>query len=341
MARFIITNEDPAPYRDRIVQFWDEYLPGTPSQRFEWLSQGNPAGNAIWFFAFEENSRELAGLMSITPKEIGVSGEKIRVGIAGDFMVSSKYRVLGPTFHLVKKAVNSCREFGLHALYTIPNQESRKIMMKSGFDSGEVLISFVKPLDIHYYLAKKVPSWFARVLSPILSIAIRRISLEIYTPLSGCYSGNDNFDESYDKFFQSKLKINTSVMSFRGSSYLKWRYGNNPAHKFRVLSYQDEPETDLSGYIIYTKTSDNRYLIYDTLFTDETVFKRLLKKLIVIASQENGRAIHMTISSNNKSFIDVLHQFRFFDDGDRSELLVSGGDMQLEKWAILLGDRNI
>ena len=62
MGKFtILKTEDASPYRDQILEFWDEYLAETPPGRFEWMCEGNPAGPATWFIAFEEGMERFSG----------------------------------------------------------------------------------------------------------------------------------------------------------------------------------------------------------------------------------------------------------------------------------------
>ena len=64
----IIQKINPLEYKNDIINMWKTNLPGTPGDRFDWISSGNPFGKAIWFLAIEEKNRKLIGTTNISPK---------------------------------------------------------------------------------------------------------------------------------------------------------------------------------------------------------------------------------------------------------------------------------
>src|SRR6185436_12415022 len=120
MTKFEIRQVSPTEHTQQIRGFWQKYLPVTPMARLEWL-EGNPAGATLWLFAYDGKTQEVAGMVSITKKEIYVEGKLVSVGILGDLMAGERYRVFGPAMQLIREGVAAARNAAISWVYTIPN----------------------------------------------------------------------------------------------------------------------------------------------------------------------------------------------------------------------------
>ncbi|MCK4708459.1 MAG: hypothetical protein KAU21_07565, partial [Gammaproteobacteria bacterium] len=188
MAKFEIILSDPLKYKNEIIQFWEDYLTGTGAGRFDWM-QNNPAGSSIWLLAFEMDSKELAGMISIMLHEVLIEGEKIRSGIVGDFMISNKYRVFGPALPLLKAAVGSKDSLDLDFLYTVPNPASMKLTARVGFSERIKMCHFVRPIKTESYIASRVKN---KIILKVLSIGADAVLS--WLPIRGFISKNDDFE---------------------------------------------------------------------------------------------------------------------------------------------------
>jgi len=341
VAKFKIIQKDPTPYKQQILQMWEENLPGTPPGRFDWLNRGNPAGAAIWFFAFEEKTGELAGAISIMPKEVFLNGDKIRAGILGDLMVVPKYRVFGPVLQLAKTATKSLYEMGFRFIYTVPNPASKKIMERVGFMDIGVLQSMVRPTRVTYYLEKYVPPFLARVAAVFVEQGLRLLSRDTYIFPKGVFGEVSEFDESFDRLWDKKIKNNESGMIGDHSSlYLTWRYLRNPQYKFRILTYKKDQVEDLSSYIIFYIEND-KLCIHDIFAFDKSCINAILKKIVDIARENKYHGVYIGILENNP-LKTILKSFNFMDTKDNAFVSILGDYRLLgDKWFFFEGERNI
>src|SRR4030042_4579678 len=260
MDRFTVSQIDPIQYKDQILKLWEECLPGTPHGRLEWMHMGNPAGPAIWFCAFDNKTNEIAGVISVMPKELNLNGKPIRAGILGDFMVSSKYRVFGPNLQLPRTVLSHLSDLGFNFLYTIPNPESEKIIKRVGFKNAGVMHSLVKLLKTRHYLNKYLNSFAGRLISPFTDIGLRIISRETYVSAAGMFEETSVIDETFDLLW-NKIKLQQPHMIGDHSPlYITWRYLQNPLYKFRVLTYKEEFKGDLLGFIVFTIDQGKLYI---------------------------------------------------------------------------------
>jgi predicted acetyltransferase len=340
MERFHIIQADPMQYREQILKFWEAYLPMTPPQRFEWLNQGNPAGAAIWVLAFNRKNNELAGVISVMPKEIILEGQTVRGGILGDFMVSNKYRVFGPNLQLPKTVLSHLSDLGFNFLYTIPNPESEKIMKRVGFRKAGVMYNLVKLLKTKHYLNKYLNSFAGRLMSPFTYIGLKIISRETYVSAAGVFEETAVIDEIFDLLW-NKIKLQQPHMiGDHSPSYITWRYLQNPLYKFRVLTYKEEFKGDLLGFIIFTIDQGKLY-IFDIIAVERTYIHRLLKRIVSIARSESCLSINIDVFETNP-LLPILKSFRFFDArGDIAMYSFGEQSTSFQDCSFFGGDRNI
>ena len=339
--QFPILIKDPLPFKKQIIKMWQYNLPGTPPERFEWLNHGNPAGNAIWLFAFEGHSNNIVGTTSIMPKEFYLHGRKLRAGIVGDIMVSSTYRNLGIGLELQKMAINVLSQFGFNFLYVVPNEMSKKLVQRAGFEKFDTLCTLVKPINLSYYLARYTTHFLSRFLSPIISSFMRKMSREgVIIPKSSRFESISPDDESLNRLWKNAVKSKSCTLSNHESQYLKWRYFETPLNRFGLEAYKSAPRGELLAYAVYTINSSKLY-IYDLLVLNENDIMIILKRLVDIGRENNCVGIYISLTKQclllNKiksfGFINARNDFEIFMYGDRKVFK--------SEFCLLSGDRNI
>jgi len=340
MEKFIITQDDPMTYRENIIKMWTEYLSDTPRGRLDWLNIGNPAGKAIWLFAFEEKSNDIAGFISIMPRKLEYNGKSIKAGILGDFVVPNKYRVFGPGIKLPKIALQKSIEQGFDFLYTIPNEESIKVMKRAGLtDIGHVYY-LTKPLSTYRYLAKKIPAHMARLLASLADIVLRVLSRETYSMAEGIFEDTNVFDTSFDILWEKVRRQHQGLHGDHSTEYLNWRYLQNPLYDFHILTYRERVNRELLGFIVYT-IKNGAIEIHDIVSLEEKFLSSLFKQTVHIAREQKLHSIFLSIFEKHIWF-EKLKSMLFFDTRYEMKLLVSNNFKFANKqWSFFSGDRNI
>jgi len=342
MSRFkIVKLHDPVEYKETIKQFWDEYLTDTPYERYKWLESGNPAGKTIWFLAFKDGERELAGAINVMPKDVIIGGETIKIGLLGDYMVSKKFRVFGPAIHLPKAVMEDMDALGIKTIISIPNDDAKKVHQKAGICGLKMIHTYVKPIDLSYYFSKRIKTFPAEFFAGIASFLLKIFSKEPLVSSRGCFRETDLIDESFNVFWNEyKEKKRNGFISDHSSEYLKWRYLQNPLNKFRILTYCASENGKLEGYAILCPSGKGIY-INDILVLNKKAANRLVKKIISIARKEKRQAVYMAFPPDSE-WHDLLKYFYFVDAKfDLSLCYYSTSEMNLDGWVFLAGDRNI
>lgn len=342
MARFHITKtKDPTPYTSELERFWQENLPDTAPARLKWMMEGNPAGPATWFLAFDETKGTLAGTISVMPKNLFINGRPTRCGIIGDLMVDKRYRVFGPAVLLPKAVMSNASALGMEYLYTIPNRASAKILERCSFKRQVSYESFVRPVHLTSYLGKylKLSSGFTRILSMIEN-RFTVFSNRLRKDAKGFFI-DDHIDESFQQLCDEFARRNSSlILGERGSNYLMWRYKNNPQHNFKVLTHRFSAQGEVAGYLVYG-INGNMLEIYDLVSLSNLITGKMIKRMIRFAQEGGFKGIYATINPRMPLALLLSRNF-FFNNGDRLDLYCPK-DMNIpaEKWYFLAGDRNI
>ena len=339
MAKFNIIQSDPLEYKDQILEFWEENLPGTPPRRFEWM-QENPAGPAVWFFAFEENKNELVGTISIMPREMVLNGKLIKAGIVGDFMVSNHYRVFGPALSLQKKVIESMSKYGFDYIYTVPNQASLTMNLRAGYVNAVKLVYLVKPIHSAHYLQKYLNEKLSTYIGYIFDVVLKIFSKETWLFSTGHFDEIKIVNGSFDAIWDEVQKLETGLIGNHSAEFIDWRYFKNPISGFRIIALRSKAEGMLLGYVIFS-IIDGKIDIYDLLSLKKSYKNKLLSKVIHVARREKCQAIYIKLAENSLDICNV-RKFMFFNAKNDISVLVFGEKVSIfSQWAFTEGDRNI
>jgi hypothetical protein len=329
--------------RETITSLWDEYLPGTHHGRFNWMSRGNPAGKTIWLFAYSEKTGELAGTMSVMPRYMYCAGRHLKAGILGDFMVLKKFRAFGPGLMLPKYIAMNYRSLGFDLIYTLPNDDSRKILEKSGFNHQIMLKTLVRPIRVEKYLSRYMPPLPARILGSCIDIAMKPFSLFTYATGGTDVHRETGVDSSFDELWNTIRAEQTAVIGDRSSAYLRWRFLENPQLDFKMLCLRKEKK--LLGYLFYIINSDDLEIFDITAATRWSGLK-LLHRAASIAGEMGCKAVFfntgMHPGDTGRLGPKILKLCMFLDArADYNLKMNADSELRSKHWAVTRTDRNI
>ncbi len=341
MAYHIELTENPADYREHILRMWQEYLPDTPPRRYEWLTEGNPAGKAKWFLAIDEETGDLIGFITLLPRRFIYKGKDMLFGIMGDYVVEKMRRGFGPGMQLPKHVLERAKDLGFSLVYTIPYYNSLKPVVRAGFKLKIQLGWLIKPLLFNSYLDNPAA---IKLLNLCASVFDRLCSALFLNPivLRGCYFEADAaIDSGFDELWAKLKTAEKGVIGSRDPRYLAWRYMENPLMEFRMLAFRQKRPEALLGYIIYT-TSGGKLNIYDIQYHQRRYRILLIQKLVQIAREEGCEAVYLLSSAGNKD-LTALRAFGFVPRKEDHALYYAalGSGADLDTWSFFQGDRNV
>lgn len=328
-----------AKYRGKIIKLWQECLPGTPEDRFNWLAEGNPAGPAEWFLAIDQKNGNVVGTGSLMPKELFYNGQKINGGIVGDLMVSPAFRKQGIAQCIQRTISENMEKLEMNFLYVVPNDKSSKLLVQAGIDKAILLTNYLLPVDIEHYL-KKVG--FNLPVKFLFNCLLNLGDSFFTTSRSDAHctiSVLSSFNEEVDALWEKVKKIPNILIGSRSSAFLGWKYCENPVSDFWILQYRTS-SGDLLGYAIFSVT-DSKLHIFELVSIKDRYYVDMIAELRKFAKTDQVVGIYLNTTANNP----VLKTLRW-----RGALPI-GGNMQIlckgeiftkkRPWAFFASDRNL
>lgn len=343
MTKFKIIEAPSSEFRTEILSFTEQYLSGTPKGRIDWLDN-NPAGKPVWLFAVDQESGDLAGMISLMPRELYYKGGKNLAGILGDFMLHKKYRVFGPALQLPRAALAAGRRHGMDFIYTIPNSQSKKIIEKAGLEAAGELFSMVKPCQVSRMLAKYVGTFSSVPLGWLVRQVLRLGSRESYVRSDAVFeevSWADS-DESFFESFWEQLKViqHDRMVGDCRLTFLQWRYLENAGLNSRIVAMRKAPGGALLGFFVIS-VGKNRMHVYDLIALHDHDIYVMIKKIAALCMAEKCQGVHGLIFDKNP-LLSYFRQCGFFDTKDQVSIYISPvKGNEIEKWWFTAADRNV
>jgi hypothetical protein len=245
----------------------------------------------------------------------------------GDFAVKNGHRGFGPAHLLPARALEACRHLGMRLVYTVPNADSRLLVERAGFRVERTLRSFVRPVSSSHYLMRGPLRRMPRLVSSTLDTAFRGVCLDSYVLAPGRVVETRTIEDSFDGFWQNAHGTAGDMVAERTAEYLRWRYGVNPHHEFRILTLRGGAD-GLLGYMVFAE-DENGLEIFDLMPTESGAkFCRLLNGLSAIARREGSKAIFMRVLPSHP-VAGYLRSCFFVDARDDMVVLVACSEPEL------------
>jgi hypothetical protein len=171
----------------------------------------------------------------------------------GDLFVLQKHRTLGPALMLQKQALSEARTGSVDFVFGFPSMASEPIMKKAGCELLGRMTRLVKVLRSGPQLKNMgIPKYFAISLAPLLDFALRVISLETWHRQHWRFVCKEvqHPDERFDQLWKSRRDL-WQMAGERTSTYLRWKYLQDPDEKSKILALYNQEETKLEGFIVY------------------------------------------------------------------------------------------
>lgn len=344
-----VTREDPAQSADNIATLWTEVFGPFPRERYRWLYQDNPAGEALLCLLQDGGSHEILGSNALFPRPLRHGSRRFRGGIAGDLMVLRSHRSLGPAVQLQRAMIGYCGEADLQLPYGFPNKKSAPIMQRVGYQKVGAMVEWVLPLHSAYYLQKHIRQpWLRRPLAVVLDLVLRLRPGPFkwgFDKPRNCYTTN-TFDACFDDLW-SRIASRYSLVGEKSASFLDWRYRRCPSGTRRAFVVKSTEGERLDGYVIFSIV-DKRAHIADFAHDAEHLdLDELLKRFIHAQRQAGMDAISAPMAAST----DITRHFErrgFRARGEMNPLMLfippgvdlAPGSLLEGPWYLVPGDND-
>jgi hypothetical protein len=246
---------------------------------YAWRYEDNPAGKARCWLAKNEEKDNIIGISSVFPRKFYFNSKPLIVYNAGDFHFTRDYRCFSPAFKTQKTLIKEIKKTNTKLIYGLPSNLAYDVLDRVGYKKLGDFKQYIKPINLSYMSDDYLPSL-------LKFLPIRNIIDVINKPFSKEY-GYKNEDEIFvetPKFFNfkfdsywEKIKSTYKIIGERSSSFLNWRYIDNPNKIYKIFCIKNIND-DVLGYIVYFMIK-NIYYIVDIMFpSDNEVINSLLSK---------------------------------------------------------------
>ncbi len=320
-------------------------------RRFEWLYLENPRGKARAWYVIDEKTEEPIAFTCVLPRMVRVDGEDILCWNCGDFSVDMKYRTLGVAIKLRREAKNAVDKGVIAALYAHPNKKMQVIHQRVGHTCIGKMKRYAKIIKadkyVKRYIKYKIP---AKGLSSLINTGLMlkdHLLVQKNENYSTEWITGKRFSSEYNELFNELSKY-YKILGERTSSYLNWRYEDNPLYSSSRITIRRNGV--LQGYIIFTKGEDLSVNIKDMFcIPDGKIIKTMLHELFSGLRKDKMQSVSFVVKENNP-LITILQETGFRLRPDDSLIYAHAGEekqtlkamwLDGDNWFMTVGDRDV
>lgn len=195
-------------------------------------------------------------------------GSSIVVATEGDKIIAH-YGGLRMRFHFKGRTYNVFQPCDVmtHPGYRARILSRKGAMVKTGehfyaINSMDFAIGF--PSERHAILGTKLLGYTEHGYVTALSKKITRLK-RIWKPLFKIETGWDSFNENELDGLWEKVKDNCGISTEKGSSYIFWRYRDNPIRRYEFLGVRDRLRKTLKAFAVFS-VGESELLILDFVY---------------------------------------------------------------------------
>jgi hypothetical protein len=309
-----------------------------PLDRFRWLYQANPDGQATAWVAVDGSSGQIVGTTAVCPRRIriGGTGRNVLAWNCCDFSIRSRYRTMGAAIKLRRAARAAIDAGDSQFLYAHPNDRMLVIHLQVGHRPLGRMVRHAKLLRT---------SSGVRPIDRAASVALRLVGTGLWRrskhdtqlvnewPLAGLDS----------LFEDASRRLGTAVV--RDSRYLDWRFRQNPLEHTELIVARGGER--MSGYLIFTM-KHGVGVVKDWLAVDTSAVDALFQALIAEMRHRDAPSISVTALESHRD-LPRLTALGFLRRPDSTTAVVyTNPDLADSKmvtnpdaWYMTLGDRDV
>ena len=299
--------------QDAFLKFWNENHQKRLDEKYARWYQANPAGKATVLVA-KDSDDSLIGCFAVFPRKVSINGTSLRVGLAGDFLVHEKHRVLVPAIKLAKALVSLVREGEFDLIYGFPNRSAEPVMKRAGFKCLGPRTRLVRILGVSAYLKRfRLYKYVGRLLSPLLDVAVRLLSFETWYRFKAGFICEeiDTFDRRLDGLWM-KSNSRFQAIGERTSELLGWRFPKQPGAERRIFVISSTDRTELKGYIVYCIDEQSISIEDFVLPEDKKATRVFIAHFLRYVRNESVRSVVVQFLEN-KGLLEVFKRFGFVE----------------------------
>ena len=233
---YAIEEGDASRDRDAILAAWsgnfgpdDEH-----AGKLQHFYEQCPFGKPVILLLRHLDSGQVAGVISVVPRQMQLEGKAIRAAVISHFAVLPAHRTLGPALMLQASIAKACQGH-FDFIYGLPNEKAIGILKRAGHHPLCQFSRYVKVLRYGQYLSRIMPVPLARLLAPAINISARlRHALRAACRIRTQCRWSDTPDPRMDAVWNDS-DTRQGLLAVRGFTLAKWRFNTAPSERMRFL----------------------------------------------------------------------------------------------------------
>lgn len=279
--------------------------------RIRWLYEGNPAGRALVWVAFDGERGEAAGLTTFFPRRMWIDGAEARGALGGDMYVRPKFRRRGIGAELFRVARREMDRFGIRVMFGTPMRPNVTALKTSGSTVPERAVTrYARLLRASATRLAWVPrpaaSLVDRVLAPRARAGLR---LESITGV----------DPRVDRLW-SEMRRELRIATVRDGAFYAWRFVEAPSKRQRPYVVVDGGEPIAACAL---ETVGEKLRIVD-LVAPSRRWRRAIQAISASAREESG--LEMRLATADGARRRLWTSAMFPRDADPMSMLTPEAD---------------
>jgi len=300
-----------------LALFRESYGRGLDERAWAWRFRDNPAGPGVIDLAWD--GEILAAHYAVSSVLMRIDRHEVCVGLSGTTMTHPDYRGRGLFPLLARTTYERMAGMDMALVWGFPNRLSHR--------------GFVR--DLNWVDLWEIPTFRLHLegFDKAFSLASEIVELE-------------RFDIRFDHLWD-QVRDDYRIIVKRDSTYLQWRYVENPVASYRILAYVSGQE--VLGYAVLKWFRQEMHIV-DILTVQDggVVGEHLVYGAIEMARQSSASAVSLWINVTNPLH-RVLERMGFQNEAPVTYFgacilrpdLVGGDALDYRNWYLTMGDSDV
>jgi hypothetical protein len=281
----------PETHKSALIGLFREHLSSDyDADRFDWLYQKNPAGEAQLWIVSDGNNCDIVGAAAAFPRRFSFRGSEKLGWVLGDFCLTERYRSMGPALQLQRACLRALAA-PIDFCYDFPSKSMMAVYKRLGIQHTGVLVRWAKALRIEEKLESLVKSkQIARVVGMMTNDVVASLGWKgakgacLVLPLEGrCGEEFTSFDRS--------LRNQSSLRTQRTAEYLNWRYLDSPRKTGEIWVARRDAE--MVGYVVLNNDPNDPRIVDLHAVEEPDVIARLIAAAVRRARDSGAKTISL------------------------------------------------
>jgi hypothetical protein len=301
--------------RQEILSVWDRNKVNThdPALHLDWAYKNNPAGQGPIFLLVHAPSQETVGSAGLILRRMKI-GDSVRlVGRAAGFAVDKAHRSLGPAILLQKAVLDNMGQSNISLAYTLAPSKASPVFKRLDFSNLGIIKCRRKIISASSFVDNRfqfLPRVARKSLSSLIELCIQMVSKETWNQMNTAKMIRvQSLDNRFDDLW-SRAASNYSFTTERSSTFLQWRFSNNPKQRDFVCDALCTDKGTLRGYAIYYLDKDRFAHVIDLFAEDQGVTTIKLLQALAHRWRADGVASVLISAFGSERFFDILDNVR-------------------------------